>query len=43
MNNEAIEMQQIAKEAKEEMLKEKVLEHTTKEYIEGLYYHRIYF
>ena len=41
-NNEAIALQQKAKQRKEEIRKEKNMEKATEEFIEALYYHRMY-
>ena len=42
-NRADIQAQDTARREKEELLKEKNLEDATKEFIEGLYYHRMYF
>ena len=42
-NRADIQAQDTARQEKEELLKEKTLEDATEEFIEGLYYHRMYF
>jgi hypothetical protein len=42
-NRTDIQVQDTAWQAKEELCKEKNMEKATEEYIEGLYYHRMYF
>ena len=42
-NNEALELQQLAKQAREELKKEKNMEKATEQFIEALYYYRMYY
>ena len=42
VNNEAMELQRKAKQAKEDTKKEKNMEKATELYIEAIYYHRMY-
>ena len=42
LNNEAVELQQKAKQAKEDIKREKNMVKASEDYIEAIYYHRMY-
>ena len=42
VNNEAVELQQKSKQAKEDIKRDKNMAKVSEEYIESIYYHRMY-